>query len=48
VLDGNVLRLKEVGGFLPRDFCGEEFLLYHKSFYGTHCRQFILGAVMGW
>jgi len=48
MLTANGLQLKEVGGFLPRCFCGEEFCFYHKSFCGAHCRQFLLGAVKGW
>jgi hypothetical protein len=42
------LQLKEVGGFLPKYFCGERIFFYHKSFCGAGCRQFLLGAVMGW
>jgi len=44
----NVLQLQEVGGFLPRFFCGEEFLIYHKFFCGAGSRQFLVGAVTGW
>jgi hypothetical protein len=47
-LTANGLQLKEVGGFLPKCFCGERIYIYHKSFCGAHCRQFLLGAVMGW
>jgi len=47
-IGGNGLQLKEVGGFLPRFFCGGEFLFYHYFFCGAQCRQFLLGAVMGW
>jgi len=39
------LQLKEIGGFLPRCDCGEEFFFYHKSFCGAHCRQFLLAAL---
>jgi hypothetical protein len=42
------LRLKEVGGFYRDAFYVEELFLYHKCFCGAHCRQFLLGAVMGW
>jgi hypothetical protein len=47
-LTDNVLQLKEVGDFLPKCFCGQGFFFYHKSFCGAQCRQFLLGAVMGW
>jgi hypothetical protein len=45
-LPDNVLQLQEVGGFLLRFFCGEEFLIYHKFSYGARCRQFLVGAVI--
>jgi len=38
----NGWQLKEVGGFLPWWFCGEEYFFYNKSFCGAQCRQFLL------
>jgi len=48
MLATNVLQIKEVGGFYRNAFAEKNFPLYHKSFCGDHCRQFLLGAVMGW
>ena len=45
-MTANGLQLKEVGGFLPRCFCGEKFFFYHKALCGANCHQFPLGAVM--
>ena len=39
---------KKLAVFLPRFFCGEAFLIYHKFFCGARCRQFLVGAVTGW
>jgi hypothetical protein len=44
----NVLQLKEVGGYYRNVPAVCDFFTYHKSFFEAQCRQFLLGAVMGW
>jgi hypothetical protein len=44
----NVLQLKEVGGYYRNVPAVCDFFTYHKSFFEAQCRQFLVGAVIGW